>query len=295
MIASRRSPIRRRLHVPRPGRRGLLALAVAIVALGGGYWWLRDSSLVAVQKVRITGVGGPDAGRIRAALRTAALSMTTLDVKMDPLRTAVAPYSVVKRLDVSTSLPHELIIHVLEQVPVALVSAGGRRSAVSADGTLLPASTVTAPLPTIQLRVPPGGTRLTGSAGDEVRLVAAAPYRLLSRLGAIGTDPAHGLTATLRNGPVVYFGSPQALREKWAAALAVLNAPGSAGAAYIDVTVPGRPAAGAGSDSGNAGATSTSTAPAGASSTTATTPPGAAGTAPAGGGSTGAGGTSTSG
>lgn len=291
MTAAGRAPVRRRLRVPRPGPRGLLAVVAVVIALGGLYWWLRDSSLVAVQKVRITGVSGPDAGRIRGALRTAARSMTTLDVKMDQLRTAVAPYSVVKRLDVSTSLPHELIIHVLEQVPVALVSAGGRRSAVSADGTLLPASTVTAPLPTIQLRVPPGGTRLTGSARDEVRLVAAAPYRILARLGVVSSDPAHGLTATLRNGPAVYFGSAQALREKWNAVVAVLGAPGSAGAVYIDVTVPARPAAGAGSDTATTGSAGAGTAPAG----TASTPSGTAGTAPAAGGSSGAGGTSTSG
>ena len=68
MIASRRPPLRRRMRRPRPSPRLIGAVLVVLVLLGGLYLWLRDSSLVAVQRVRITGVSGPDAGRIRAAL-----------------------------------------------------------------------------------------------------------------------------------------------------------------------------------------------------------------------------------
>ena len=82
--------------------------------------------------------------------------MTTLDVKMSALRTAVAPYPVVKHLHVSTNFPHRMRIEVVEQVPVAMISAGGVRVAVSADGTLLRGTSVPGSLPTISLPVSPG-------------------------------------------------------------------------------------------------------------------------------------------
>lgn len=232
-----------------PGPRVLIAALLLTAALVGGWLWVRDSSLVAVRRVRVAGASGPDAAQIRAALRTAARNMTTLDVRRDQLRTAVAPYPVVKRLDVQTQFPHGLTIGVVEQVPVALVTAGGRRIAVSGDGTLLHDGTPASALPIIPLRIAPGGTHLSGYPLTEAQLLADAPYQLLARVGAVADGPAHGLTVQLRNGPSIYFGDPDRLAGKWTAATAVLADPGSAGAAYVDVTDPSRPAAGGGPDS----------------------------------------------
>lgn len=242
---SRRRLLRR---LPRPGLRTLAAVLAVLALAGGGWVWLRNSSLVAVQRVAIVGVSGRDAHRIRAALTSAAHNMTTLNVKMAALRTAVAPYPVVKRLHVSTSFPHRMRIEVVEQVPVAMVSAGGVSVPVSADGTLLRGTAVSASLPTIALGVSPGGTRVTGSTLHVVRLLAAAPYQLLGKVSGASDGGAHGLEAQLRNGPKLYFGSDSDLDAKWAAAAAVLANSGAAGADYIDVTVASRPAAGAGSD-----------------------------------------------
>jgi len=269
-----------RMRGPRPGPRGLIVLVALLLVAGGGYVWLRDSSLVSVQRVRITGVSGLDAGRIRAALRTAARNMTTLDVRLGQLRTAVAPYPVVQRLDASTQFPHGMSIHVIEHVPVAIVLAGGRRIAVSADGTLLHDVTPSGPLPTIVLPVPPGGARLAGAAAAEVRLLAAAPYRLLARVATVSDGSAHGLTAVLRAGPRLYFGTVGELALKWSAATGVLADHGSAGALYIDVSVPARPAAGGATDANPTSPTGSATAPA-APTGTAPTPTGAAAAPPA--------------
>jgi cell division protein FtsQ len=48
----------------------------------------------------------------------------------------------------------------------------------------------------------------------------------------------------LRAGPALYFGGAHQLAAKWQSAVAVLANPSSAGAAYIDVSDPSRPAAG---------------------------------------------------
>jgi cell division protein FtsQ len=228
----------------RPGLR-LIAVLVALgLLLGGAYLWLRDSSLVSVRHVTVTGVSGPDARQIRHALVTSARNMTTLDVQLHELQTAVAPYPDVKHLEVTTQFPHGMRIRVIEQVPVAIVVSAGRRIAVAGDGTLLHDVVLSPSLPTISLSVPPGGSHLTGYALSEAGLLAAAPYRMLSRVAAVSDGAAHGLVAQLRNGPSVYFGDPTRLEAKWASATLVLADAGSNGAVYIDVTDPDRPVAG---------------------------------------------------
>lgn len=254
----------------RPGPRAIIALVGLVLVLGGGFLWFRDSSLVAVQKVRVTGASGPDATKIRSALAAAARNMTTLDVSMGQLRTAVEPYPSIKSLEVSTQFPHGMHIRVIEQMPVAVVLEAGRRIAVAGDGTLLHDVVPTSSLPAISLRIPPGGPRLTGYALSEVRLLAAAPYQLLPKVGDVSDGASHGLVAQLRDGPSIYFGDSGRLSAKWDAATAVLASSGSAGAAYVDVTDPNRPAAGAGSDSNTSrgstasGSTSTGASEAGA-------------------------------
>jgi len=171
--------------------------------------------------------------------------MSTLDVDANKLRSAVAPYPIVKDVEVTTQFPHGMRIHVVEQLAVGAIEAGGRKLAVAPDGTLLHDVVVSRSLPLIPLRVPPGGARVTdANALGAIRLLAAAPHRLRSEISQVTTVSGHGLVAQLRNGPAVYFGDTTSLRAKWLAASAVLADAGSTGAGYIDVTDPGRPAAG---------------------------------------------------
>jgi cell division protein FtsQ len=259
----------------------LAAVASLLVAglLFGAWMWVRDSSLVGVDQVTITGASGADATAIRAALRSAAHNMTTLDVQMSHLRTAVAPFPDVKRLQVKTEFPHRLVIDVIEQRPVGLIDAGGREVPVAADGTILRSVALSSTLPTIPISVPPVGRRLReGRAAEAVALLAAAPYQLLPRISQVTTVAGHGLVAELRNGPSLYFADTSRLAAKWTAVTEVLANQGSAGASYIDVTDPTRPAAGAGSGSGSgSGAPSDGSATSGASQSGASATSGAAG------------------
>jgi len=230
----------------RIGLRVKVAIAVlATLALLGGAWlWLRDSPLVAVRRVSITGVYGPDAGRIRSALRLAALNMTTLDVRQNELRMAVAPYPIVKHLRVSTQFPHGMRIDVVEQLPLGALVAGGQEVAASGDGTLLRDSP-TASLPTIPVASLPGGSQVTnGAVLDALALLAAAPSRLVSHITQVTTSSAYGLVVQLRSGPSIYFGDGTDLYAKWVSATDVLADPSSAGASYIDVNDPASPVAG---------------------------------------------------
>lgn len=269
--SGRKTAPRRRLRAS-PRLRLSLLITVLVAGLGlGGWMWLRDSSLVAVSQVTITGESGADAGAIRTALRAAARNMTTLDIQVGQLRTAVAPFPEVRRLRVRTAFPHRMVIDVIEQRPVGVLEVGGRALPVAGDGTILRAVAASASLPAIPLSVLPVGRHVREPrALGAVALLAAAPYQVLARISQVTTVAGHGLVAQLRNGPSIYFGDPLRLRAKWVAATEVLSDPSSDGASYIDVTDPARPAAGAG---GSESASSPTAAPAASTSAAATSGP----------------------
>jgi cell division protein FtsQ len=230
---------RRRLRIK------LLAALLGLALLLGGWLWFRDSTLVAVRQVRISGVQGPDAASIEAALTRAARKMTTLDVRPAALRAAVARFRVVGALRVTTGFPHGLDIQVLERLPVAALTVNGQRTAVAADGSVLGPSWLSGTLPSVAATPSPGaGRRVRGSELlSALKVLGAAPRQLLKLLGRV-YFASQGLTVAMRNGLLAYFGDSTRPRAKWLALTSVLAARSAAGASYVDVRLPERPAAG---------------------------------------------------
>lgn len=239
--AAPRLPVARRL--PRPSWR-LPAIAVALVAaVGGGWLWLRDSPLVRVERVSVSGANGFGAAAVRGALEAAARDMTTLNVDLDALRSAVARYPLVADVEAHPDPPHGLRIVVHERRPVGVIAAAGSAVVVADDGRLLRGVPAEG-LPTIVARVPPGGSRVADRpTRAKVALLAAAPRAIRRRVTRVTMGP-YGLMAIVQDGPRLRFGSAQRLRAKWLAALRVMAEPGAAQATYIDLRVPERPAAG---------------------------------------------------
>jgi cell division protein FtsQ len=250
MSAGTRRRLVPRLRLPRLRPRLFGAILLVAAVLVGAFFWVRQSSLVAVQRVTVTGVSGPDAVVIRQTLVRTAERMTTMTMSVQRLRAAVARYPVVRSLRVSTHLPHSATITVFEQVPVGVLDG----TTVSARGTLLRDVNPSRTLPRITAASGPtapsagGGAAVTGTARADIYLLASAPYPIISRLATAGWKPGRGLTVAVRNGPVIYFGNDTRLVEKWRSVIRVLADPSSAGASYIDVTDPTRPAAGTGAD-----------------------------------------------
>jgi cell division protein FtsQ len=232
------------LSLPRrPPPRAVAACACALVLLGGGWLWLRDSRLVAVDQVSVTGLSGTEAPRVRAALEGAARDMTTLHVRPDQLKTAVEPFPAVMGVDAHPDFPHGMRIVVHEHVAVAALTSGSDRVPVAADGTLLRGSS-TSGLPEVAVAAPPPGDTLADRRILRViALLAAAPPELRAKVRRVYAGP-RGLTAPLADGPVLYFGGADRLRAKWTAAARVLADRSSAGATYLDLRLPERPAAG---------------------------------------------------
>lgn len=238
--------MRRLLSILPPRLRVAVVVSTLLVALlGAGYLlWLRDSSLVRVEKTTVTGLTTRDAGEIRAELRGAAQGMTTLNVDAEALERAVASYPAVAGLDTSVDLPHGLEIDVVERRPVATVAASdGSAVPVAADGTLLPDFAADGSLPRV-----PGEAPTADAVTDDATLAAlvavdGAPDDLARRIEVVERQRG-GLVAVLDEGPVVVLGDSSRAEDKWIAAAAVLARGDAAGAGYVDVSLPERPAVG---------------------------------------------------
>lgn len=251
-------------------RLALLAVLIAVPLLGGGWLWLRHSSLVAVEHVQVRGltaVHGADVGAIEAALTGAARGMSTLDVHHAALRAAVAPYPIVRSVQAHASPPHGLRIEVVEQPPVAALVLGGVRTAIAADGVVLGPGFLSSLLPVVSVgravatTLPIAGQSVRGSQllGALTALGAVPPP--LARVVTRAYPGSKGLTVVLRNGLLAYFGDGARPHAKWLSLARVLADPSSAGAAYIDVRLPERPAAGFAPGTTPPGASSTETEP----------------------------------
>jgi cell division septal protein FtsQ len=226
-------------------RVALLACLVSVPLLAGGWMWLRHSSFVSVQHVRVSGVHGAEARAIEAALTGAAQHMSTLDVNVGALRAAVAPFAVVREVHATASLPHGLNIHVIEQLPVAALIAAGTRTAVAADGVVLGPALLSSTLPTLTGSAAAAtGARLRDPALiAAVTVLGAAPQPFAKVVARVFTGPS-GLTVAMRNGLLAYFGDATRPHAKWLSVARVLSDSSSTGASYVDVRVPEHPAAG---------------------------------------------------
>jgi cell division protein FtsQ len=236
------TPVRALSALPPRLRRWLLLVGASCVVLASAYqFWLRDSSLVAVENVAVTGLTTKDAERVRATLVSAAHTMTTLHVQQDELEEAIAAYPVVRAVEVETDFPHGLTIHVVEHRPAALVNG----LPVAGDGTILRGLPVEGKLPAIEARGDVEGNRLKDPAAlHAARVAGAAPAPLRPRLERIELRGEDGIVVQMREGPELIFGDATHIRAKWIAATRVLADPDAEGATYIDVRLPGRPAAG---------------------------------------------------
>ena len=161
--ARRRARGRRRLG--RRSRIALVALLAALVVLGSGWLWFRNSPLVAVRHVTIAGESGPDAAQIQ---RCAGLG------RPDDEHARRAAEAATHR---GRAVPGREGPQGHDAVPARHADPGdraarrsgrstaaGTRSPSPRDGTLLQDLVVSQSLPAIPVRVPPGGSRVTDPA-----------------------------------------------------------------------------------------------------------------------------------
>ncbi|HXB14594.1 MAG TPA: FtsQ-type POTRA domain-containing protein [Solirubrobacteraceae bacterium] len=239
------APLLAALGARRRLRLTLICALVVLPLLAGGWMWLRHSSLVAVEHVRVTGTRGAQARAIDGALTEAAHGMSTLAPDVAKLKAAVARFPQVSEVRADPSFPHGMRITVLERAPVAALLVGGSRIAVGADGTVLGTTLPNASLPAVADDVAPASGARVGNelVRQALTVLGAAPAALL-RLAGRAYFSTRGLTVAMRGGLLVYFGDATRPHAKWLALASVLADSSSAGAVYVDVRSPERAAAG---------------------------------------------------
>jgi cell division septal protein FtsQ len=227
-------------------RRRVVVLALVLAAgLGGGYVWLRHSALVQIKTVTVNGLAGPNVTLIQTRLTAEAKKMTTLDFNVAKLRDAISGFRFVQGLTASTYFPSGIVINVNEQVPVATVASAGHQVVVDSRGLLLPTTAAPFALPTLEIGTnPPNGMVANPDALNALNVLGQAPYRLIAHIASVTANITNGVVVQLRNGPQLYFGPMALIPQKWIAAATVLADHRTAGAAYIDLSDPTRPAAG---------------------------------------------------
>jgi cell division protein FtsQ len=223
----------------------VLVVAVFALLLILAYMiWLRNSSLVAVNQVEVEGVTA-DRERVTAALVEAGDGMTTLHIRDDELRDAVAGFPTVASVSADADLPHGLTITVTERPPVATAKVDGAQVAVSEDGYLLRGLGFDPKeLPSLD----PGsvsGPRLGTEGSSQAAILGAAPEEIRDRLQSATWDVDRGgVVVDLDGAPELRFGDGEGAEDKWKAVAAVLSDPELGSSSYVDVSVPERPVSG---------------------------------------------------
>jgi cell division septal protein FtsQ len=235
-----------------PSGRSLLAGCALVLVAGGFYGLARETSMFAVDTIRVEGASPTLAADVRRELhRYDGQSLVGVDASAVEHRVDALP--AVRSATVDRAFPHTLHIHVVPELPVAVLRRGADSFLVSARGRVIAPVPRGAhrSLPRIWLPASTGidlGSVLGGEDGGLAARSLAAfvgsgfPGRVTFVRALDGQ-----ITLGLRGGLEIRLGAPVDLRLKIAIAHAIvpsLAAPSANGPTYLDIAVPERPVAG---------------------------------------------------
>lgn len=222
----------------------VVGILLAIGLAASYQFWLRDSSLVEIRDLTIRGLDrkDPEGKQITEAVRMAVGEMTTLHPKPDLLAEELSRFPRVAESAIDPSLPNGATVTLAMRQDGSRMGSGAGEKLIATDGTVLgPAGDRASILPLIESGNPPPEGRLEGRDLAQALVLGGAPEKLRPyvRSSRFGPD---GVEVTLSNGMMLAFGAPVEIDQKWRSAAAVIADPEVAGAVYVDLGVPGRPA-----------------------------------------------------
>jgi len=211
--------------------RRVVLLLVLVVLVGGAGWLVFVSSVLAVERVEVSGVHTVAAGRIsRAAAVPLGEPLARVDV--DRVRERVEDVPVVARADIGRSWPHTVSVEVEERTPVAVVRTGGALRLTDAEGVMF--RTVASPRKRLPLvTVSPAAQTLPEAAA----VVSELPRHLARRVAHVDAPTIDSIELRLRDGRSVVWGSAESSELK----AEVLESLLRRRASVYDVSVPGAP------------------------------------------------------
>jgi cell division septal protein FtsQ len=217
-----------------------------IALAAGAYLVARQTSAFAIARLEVTGVPAGVQQQVRRVLKPlVGTNLLALDGAALERRAEALPSVVSVRYD--RAFPHTLRIHVVPEIPVAVLHRGSETWLVSARGRVIE-RVATGTYPALaRVWVPKKAAVAIGA------FLAPAVGGTAARTLALAAHfPAHISTASLARGDLVYrlrsgvelrLGDPTDVRLKLAIARRAL-ARLPTGATYVDVSVPERPVAG---------------------------------------------------
>lgn len=230
-----------------------LALGGAFMLIAFGLYGLaRETSMFAVDRIRVEGAGPGLAAEVQRELRRYhGRSLVTVDASV--VEQHVDGLPTVRRSVVDRAFPHTLLIRVVPEVPVAVLRRGTDSWLVSARGRVIAPVALGArrALPRIWLPVRTEielGSLLGGEEGGLAArsLAAFVGSGFTSRITFVRALDGQ-ITLGLRGGLEIRLGAPVDLRLKIAIAHGIvpqLALPSEGGPDYLDIAVPERPVAG---------------------------------------------------
>jgi cell division septal protein FtsQ len=247
-------PRRRRVDVLRfaPSGRSLAVGSALILVAGGLFGLARETSMFAVGTVAVDGATPDLAAQVRRELRRYdGRSLVTVDAGAVEQRVDGLP--AVRASVVDRAFPHTLRVHVVPEVPVAVLRRGADSFLVSARGRVIAPLTLGARAALPRIWLPPGtelelGSLLGGDAGGLAArsLAALVGSGFTSRITFVRALDGQ-ITLGLRGGLEIRLGAPVDLPLKIAIAHRIVPAlalPGEGGPDYLDIAAPERPVAG---------------------------------------------------
>lgn len=218
---------RRALALRRLGQ-GLLLL-VPLALLG---WVLLASSVLAVDRVVLSGLGRLSDEQVRAAVGVEP-GTPLARVDTGEVADAVRELPAVASVQVERSWPSTLRVAVRERVVAAGVQRDGRVELVDADGVGF-ATEPGLPPGVVRLEVEDAGPRDPATQAA-LAVTTALPADLRRQVLAVSVDEADRVVLRLDGDQRIVWGAPGQTATKAAAALALLKTPGGA----VDVSTPG--------------------------------------------------------
>ncbi|MCP3765949.1 cell division protein FtsQ/DivIB [Streptomyces sp. MAR25Y5] len=246
--ASGPPPVRRRFR--RRHLRLIVILAVALVFLGSGaFWLLYGSDLARVERVSVSGTRVLTPGEVRGVA----------DVPVGDQLIAVDTDAIASRLreelpridtvDVVRSWPHEIELNITERTPVLVVEKDGEFTEIDREGIRY-ATVSRAPksVPRLELNTRRSGAtaaslRRFGEGGlvrEAVRVAREVPDAVARTTRSVKVRSYDDISLELADGRTVAWGSGENGTTKGRALSALLKA--APEARHFDVSVPTAPA-----------------------------------------------------
>ncbi|MCH8901585.1 MAG: FtsQ-type POTRA domain-containing protein [Chloroflexi bacterium] len=183
--------------------RQLVLLAIAVVAIGTGGWWVYRSPLLSIREVTVEGVETLSPEMVNALAGLEGQSLLQPDFEGARQRLLALP--LVKDVQISRDWPSGAHITIVERTPWGVWQVGGMRFVIDDEGVVLDVpAPAGAPVIVQYGAFQPlvAGDRVDAGAVAVARQLAPTARRTLGRsLVALEFSQASGLTAVLATGP----------------------------------------------------------------------------------------------